>query len=63
MTVVPNAVAGTSKQGPQKPTAGRSMRGLTLRIISGIFAIPFLLGVAYFGGLAPGTPGSRAKSR
>jgi phosphatidate cytidylyltransferase len=33
------------------------MRGLTLRIISGIFAIPFLLGVAYFGNLEPGTPG------
>lgn len=34
------------------------MRGLTLRIISGVFAVPFLLGLAYFGNLAePGTPG------
>ena len=34
------------------------MRGLTLRIISGIFAVPFLLGLAYFGDVrVPGTAG------
>jgi phosphatidate cytidylyltransferase len=33
------------------------MRGLALRIISGIFAIPFLLSVAYFGDLEPGKAG------
>ncbi len=52
MTALPDA-AMASKADP----APRRMRGLTLRIISGLFAVPFLLGVAYFGDLQPGTPG------
>ncbi|MDQ6670920.1 MAG: phosphatidate cytidylyltransferase [Chloroflexota bacterium] len=50
MTVLPDAV-------PKADRSTRGMRGLTLRIISGLFAVPFLLGVAYFGDLRPGTAG------
>jgi phosphatidate cytidylyltransferase len=35
-------------------TPGRKIPGLTLRVLSGIVAVPFLLGVAYFG--APDSP-------
>jgi phosphatidate cytidylyltransferase len=46
MTVVTEAV---------RPVARKRMGGLTLRVLSGIVAVPFLLGVAYFG--EPGSIG------
>src|SRR6476619_1003305 len=55
MTVVRDAATGASKRGPRK--AERGTGGLALRVVSGVFAIPFLLGVAYFGALEPGKPG------
>ncbi|MGI9146175.1 MAG: phosphatidate cytidylyltransferase [Chloroflexota bacterium] len=55
MTALTDTVSGGSKQG-HRPV-DRGARGLTLRIISGLFAVPFLLGVAYFGNLEPGQPG------
>jgi phosphatidate cytidylyltransferase len=49
-----SAITGTADSG--LPAGGRSHgRALALRVASGIVAVPFLLGVAYFG--TPGTPG------
>jgi phosphatidate cytidylyltransferase len=48
MTSLPDTVpSAESKRAARNPK--RATRGLTLRILSGFVAVPFLLGVAYFG--------------
>jgi phosphatidate cytidylyltransferase len=51
VTVAPNAVPGAAVTGSQGGTLDTQRRGssVAIRFVSGVFAVPFLLGVAYVG--------------
>jgi phosphatidate cytidylyltransferase len=61
VTALPGRLEPAASTRAEAPAPPRRLGSLTLRVLSGIVLVPFLLGVAYFGDLnTPGAPGGVA---